>query len=119
MFYWNLDDRGNNRNMNINSNNMYTADVMVPFWYDTTVQQQVTMPTQIVTLTDLCVLRRDPVLQIPDSTTQCNLFLVNNTKALVTRPMITIKERRRFNMPTIRFPQNSDEFTHMLDQFTC
>lgn len=105
--------------MNSNSNNMYTTDVMVTLWDVTIVQLWVTARAAIITLTVPCVLRRDLVLQIPDSPIQGNFLHVNHTNVFATRSMVTINACGDVNIWTMRISRNSGEFVCLLEIFTC
>lgn len=97
---------------------MYTTNMMVLLWDDTTVPWWVTVSASIVVLMVLYVLRINLVLQISDSLIQGNLLHVNFTNAFSLRPRVRINERCNLKMPTMRIPQNSNKFAHMVEQFT-
>lgn len=118
MYYENLGNPVNNWNTNLNDNNMYTTDVMVPLSDNTSVLQLIYTLASMVVLMVPCILKRDLVLQISHFPTQGNLFDVNHTNVFATRPTVTINQCSDINMLTIRMPQNLDEFVRIVEQFT-
>lgn len=69
----------------------------------------------MVALTVLCILRRDPVLQISHTPTQGNIIHVNQTNGFATPLMVTINMHCNINMPTMKIPQNSDKFVRVAE----
>lgn len=118
MFYRNLGDLVNNKNLNINGDNMYTTDAMIPLCNDVTVQRWVPVSALMVVLTILCFLRRASVIQILDSSTPRILLYDNHTNVSTTLRIITVDGHYDINMPTMRISQNSDEFVRMVEKFT-
>lgn len=66
----------------------------------------------------LYILRGDSELHILDFLIQRNLLHVNPINPFAMHLMVIINDHRDMDMPTMRFPQNSNKFSCKVELFT-